>query len=132
MARFKWNIDEFVRIRKSEGMISHLQDIGRETVARCNTDLHAAQARRKQPQADGYDHNVTTGGTRARLYIRPYTARAIAHEAVNHTILKSLPVGKLPSSPPPDHEVPRELARRSDAAQNHDNHGDRIHRLDTP
>lgn len=131
MATFKWNIEEFKRIRKSEGMIAHLEAIGRETVARCNADLHAAQARRKQPEADGYDDHVRIGGTRARLYINAFTARGMAHEAVNHAILKNLPIGRLPSAPP-DHEVPRELARRSDAARNLDNHGDRIHRLDNP
>lgn len=110
MPTFKWNISEFKRVRKTELMVAVLEGIGRETVARCNTDLHAAQTRRKQPVKDGYTFHVTDAGTRARLHINPDTARGIAHEAVNHTILKSLPVGKLPT-PPPDHQIPRELAR---------------------
>lgn len=101
---------EWRRIRTSEGMVAYLEKMGAETVARCDTDLHAAQEARKQPVADGYAHVVTTGGTRARLYIEPTTARAIAHEAVNHTILKSLPIGG-PAEAPADHEVPRELQR---------------------
>lgn len=97
-------------IRTSEGMVAYLEKLGVETVARCNTDLHAAQEARKQPVADGYDHNITTEGSRARLYIEPTTARAIAHEAVNHAILKSLPIGG-PSELPADHEIPRELPK---------------------
>jgi hypothetical protein len=126
---FKWNIEEFKRIRTCEGMASQLEAIGEATTARSNEDLHAAQAARKQPVADGYDYTVVTTGDRARLFINATTARAMAHEAVNHTILKSLPVGKVPS-PPPNHEVPRELARRSDEARNLDAQGQRIHGLD--
>jgi hypothetical protein len=132
VAKFRWNIDEFVRIRKSPGMVAHLNDIGQETVSRCNGDLRAAQAARKQPQEDGYGANVTTSGSRARLYVRAYTARAMAHEAVNNAILKNLPIGNKPQAPAPDREVPRELARRSDAVRNLDVQGNRVHRLDTP
>lgn len=129
--RIKWNLDEFERVRKSPGMKAHLNDIGSVTVARCNADLHAAQSARKQPVADGYDHKVTEGSTRARLIISATTARALAHEAVNNAILKNLPIGSLPEIPAADHEIPRELARRSDAARNLDRQGNRIHRLDS-
>jgi hypothetical protein len=101
---------EWERIRKSEGMVAYLEKVGTETVTRSNADLHAAQAARKQPVEDGYDHHITTEGSRARLYIEPTTARAIAHEAVNHTILKSLPMGTPPDATA-DHEIPRELQR---------------------
>lgn len=131
MARFEWNLEEFENIRKSEGMVTHLEGLGSETVTRCNAELHAAQARRKQPQEDGYEHRVSRTGDRARLYIVASTARGMAHEAVNNAILKNLPIGDKPDIPAPDHEVPRELARRSDAVRNLDQQGQRIHRLDT-
>lgn len=116
MARFEWNVDEFERIRKSPGMIGHLNAIGRETVSRCNAELHAAQAKRKQPVEDGYDRTLSLIGDRARLIITPVTARAMAHEAVNHSILKNLPIGDVPAAPEADHEVPRELGRRGAAS----------------
>jgi hypothetical protein len=101
---------EWERIRQTPEMVAYLNKLGEETVTKCNEDLHAAQTARKQPVADGYQHRITTGGTRARLDIEPTTARAIAHEAVNHTILKSLPIGG-PSEAVADHEIPRELQR---------------------
>jgi geranylgeranyl pyrophosphate synthase len=69
-------------------MVAYLEAKGEEWVAELNTELHAAQAKRKQPVEDGYDHHVTTGGTRARLYIVAETARAQAHEAKHSSILK--------------------------------------------
>lgn len=153
---------EWDRIRKSPGMVAYLEKVGTETVTRCNAGLHAAQEARKQPVADGYDHHITTEGSRARLYIEPTTARAIAHEAVNHSILKNLPIGT-PPDVPPDHEVPRELQasgfkalmdkrkaerqakldkkeaalqrrrqKARDAAQGKDSQGNQIHDLDGP
>lgn len=113
---FDRNSTEWNRIRTSAGMQAHLKAIGDADVSRSNADLRAAQAARKQPQEDGYTSNITTEGSRARLYIWPYTARAIAHEAVNHTSIKNLPIGN-PPTPPPNREVPRELARRSLDAQ---------------
>lgn len=107
---FPDNSPEWERIRKSAGMVAFLEKMGGETVTRCNADLSSAQAARKQPIADGYNHHISTGGSRARLYIEPVTARAIAHEAVNHAILKSLPIGG-PAEAPADHEIPRELQR---------------------
>lgn len=116
MARFVWNLEEFQRIRKCEGMQAHLGNIGNVAKARCNADLHAAQAARKQPQADGYEATVTVTGDRARLFITPITARAMAHEAVNHAILKNLPIGNVPDAAA-DRSVPRELAERSNESQ---------------
>jgi hypothetical protein len=115
MARFEWNIDEFERIRKSPGVIGHLNSIGRETVSRCNAELHAAQAKRKQPVEDGYDRTLSLIGDRATLIITPVTARAMAHEAVNNAILKNLPVGNKPPAPEPNREIPQELGRRGAA-----------------
>ena len=128
--RINWNIDEFDNIRKSAGLKAYFEEIGDVTVSRCNADLHAAQAARNQPIADGYEHKVTEGVSRAKLIIAATAARAMAHEAVNNAMLKNLPVGTTPI-PAPDHEIPRELARRSDAAQNLDRQGNRIHRLDS-
>jgi hypothetical protein len=114
---FGRNNPEWVRIRKTPEMVALLENIGAETEAKCNADLHAAQARRKQPQADGYDHRVSTNGDRARLYIAASTARGMAHEAVNQTILKNIPIGEVKNRQPPDHEVPRELGRRGNAGK---------------
>jgi hypothetical protein len=89
MAEFVWRDEEFApQIRRAPGMIAYLEGKGTEWVAELNTELHAAQARRKQTVEDGYDFHVTTGGTRARLYIVAETARAQAHEAANSSILK--------------------------------------------
>lgn len=126
---------EWRRIRNSPQMDTYLQTIGDQSVKRCNTDLHAAQAKRRQPQEDGYDYHVTHG-TRARLNIYPNTPRAVAHEAVNQIILKTLPVGTIKGAArPPDHDIPRELAERSNETRNHpgfDARGDEIHNLDRP
>lgn len=119
-------------MRNSPGVDDYLDRLGKETVARCNADLRAAQAKRGQPQEDGYDYHITHG-SRSRLNIFPDTPRAIAHEAVNQTILKTLPMGDKGATRPPDHEIPRELARRSNEAQDHagvDEQGNPIHNLD--
>jgi hypothetical protein len=79
-------------MRNSAGTDTYLEKLGEEVVARCNADLRAAQAKRKQPVEDGYDFHITHG-SRARLNIFPNTVRAIAHEAVNQTILKTMPMG---------------------------------------
>lgn len=102
---------EWERIRHAPSLVDHLVKAGEETVKRCNEDLHAAQAARKQTVEDGYEYEVSFAGDRARLHLWPYTARAIAHEAVNHAILKNIPVGTPPSAVP-DHEIPRELASK--------------------
>jgi broad specificity polyphosphatase/5'/3'-nucleotidase SurE len=128
---FPHDSSEWKRIRTSEGMVAYLEALGAETEERCNEELHAAQARRKQPEGDGYDHRVTKEGDRARLYIAASTARGMAHEAVNQTILKNIPIGEVKNRRPPDRKVPRELGRRSDAARNLDGQGQRIHRLDS-
>lgn len=88
MARFDWHDEEFGEIRRSPGMVAHLDGMGEQWVARLNEELHGAQARRNQPVEDGYDHHITTGGTRARLYVVASTARAQAHEAKHGSILK--------------------------------------------
>jgi hypothetical protein len=115
--RIDWNISEFEEIRKSPGMVAHLNSLGAETVTRCNAELHAAQAKRKQPIADGYDHKVTEGSDRARLIISATTARGLAHEAVNNAILKNLPIGDKPETPEADREIPRELGYRGNAGK---------------
>lgn len=114
MATFKnWNMAEFARIRNSPGVTEFCENIMDTTVDRSNGDLRAAQAARKQPVEDGYTSS-TTHGDRVRVNGYPITARAIAHDAVNQSLAKNLPMG---TPPPPNHEIPRELGRRSMDAQ---------------
>ncbi|MFV8317118.1 hypothetical protein [Mycobacterium sp. 23] len=109
---FPSNSPVWREMRNSAGMDEHWEKVGQETVARCNADLHAAQAKRNQPAEDGYDFSISHG-TRARLHVFPTTARAMAHEAVNQTILKNLPVGAAAAKAgAPNHDVPRELQQR--------------------
>jgi hypothetical protein len=117
MTRFEWHHREFVRLLKSPEVKGELEKIGTITVARCNAELHAAQARRRQPQEDGYAHKMTEGFDRARMLITTTTARAMAHEAVNNAILKNLPTGSSIPTPTPDHEIPRELGSRGNAGK---------------
>lgn len=114
---FSYNNPVWRELRNSPGVDAYLDRVGEETVARCNADLREAQARRKQPVEDGYDHH-TTHGSRSRLNIFPSTPRAMAHEAVNQAILQNVPTGTPPGHvPAPDHEIPRDLARRSNEVQ---------------
>lgn len=69
-------------------MVARLEAMGTEWVGRLNAELRSAQAARDQPVEDGYTHHITTGGTRARLFIVASTARAQAHEARHSSILK--------------------------------------------
>jgi hypothetical protein len=71
-------------------MVAYLKAMGDQWTADLNTELHAAQAARKQPVEDGYIAHVTEGGTRARLFIVAATARAQAHEAKHSSILKRM------------------------------------------
>jgi hypothetical protein len=120
-------------MRNSPGVDAYLHGVGEETISRCNADLRAAQAKRGQPQEDGYDFTITHG-SRSRLTVFPNTPRAMAHEAVNQSIIKNVPIGA-PKTGTPDHEIPRELARRSNEVQAHagfDKQGNEIHNLDRP
>ncbi|MGH3953945.1 MAG: hypothetical protein ACRDTI_07920 [Mycobacterium sp.] len=89
MERVNWHLDEFERIRTSEGMHEYLNEIGTRLVSELNAELHEAQAARSQPIADGYKFYITKG-TRARLHIVAFTARAQAHEAKHQSILRKL------------------------------------------
>lgn len=89
MVRVDWHIDEFERIRTSEGMHEYLNELGTKLVSELNAELHEAQAARSQPIADGYKFYVTSG-TRARLHILAFTARGQAHEAKHQSILRKL------------------------------------------
>lgn len=109
---FGFNNPEWKRIRTTPETKEELESRGREWVKRLNEELHAAQAKRKQPAEDGYKYEVTTEGSRYRLYVWPFTARAIAHEAVNQSMLKLVPVGNVKKNAGADHETPRELGRR--------------------
>jgi hypothetical protein len=79
---------EFRRIRKTPALEAQLEAMGTEWVARLNTELHAAQTKRKQPVEDGYVAHVNQGTTRVRLHIVAATARAQAHEKAHSSILK--------------------------------------------
>jgi hypothetical protein len=89
---FGFNNPAWREMRNSPAVDEYLDRVGAETVAKCNADLHAAQTKRRQPVEDGYDFHITHG-TRRRLNIFPDTPRAMAHEAVNQTILKNVTVG---------------------------------------
>jgi len=78
----------FVEMRKDPKLVSMLRVRGETWVSRLNTELHAAQKARRQPIADGYTFYVHTDGSRARLYIVAFTARAQAHERKHSSILK--------------------------------------------
>jgi hypothetical protein len=110
---FGHNNPEWKRIRTTPETKAELETRGKQWVDRLNADLHAAQAARKQPVEDGYMYDITTEGSRYRLYVWPFTARAIAHEAVNQSMLKLVPIGSIKRNKGPDHKVPKELARRA-------------------
>jgi hypothetical protein len=125
---FGFNNPAWREMRNSPAVDEYLDRVGAETVAKCNADLHAAQTKRRQPVEDGYDFHITHG-TRARLNIFPDTPRAIAHEAVNQSILKNVTVGDKKAAHGPDHDIPRELrARRDDATPERDSKTGRFHR----
>jgi hypothetical protein len=88
VARFDWHDNQFPPIRKSPGMVAHLKGMGEQWTAELNAELHSAQAARNQPVEDGYTAHITTGGSRARLFIVAASARAQAHEAKHSSILK--------------------------------------------
>ena len=61
---------------------------GETWCSRLNAELHTAQRARKQKVADGYTYHIHSTGTRLRLYIVAFTARAQAHERKHSSILK--------------------------------------------
>lgn len=80
--------EEFVKLRKVQPLHALLHARGEEWIKRLNDELHAAQAKRRQPVEDGYTFHITNRGTRLRLYIVAATARAQAHERAHSSILK--------------------------------------------
>lgn len=108
---FRWNMGEFRRIRKTPEMVAQLEKMGREWVERLNGELHDAQAARKQPVEDGYIADVTTSGTRARLFIVAETARAQVHDARHQSILKQMHIDAVPHNI--DVDLPRVYAERA-------------------
>lgn len=125
VTRMKWNMPEFRRIRNSVGMTDWLKAKGDDWVERLNAELHEAQQARKQPVADGYTYTIGHG-TRARLHVFPYTARAQAHEAEHQSILKLMRMGGL--------EVHVKETPAQNPNQGHhvsfDRQGNQIHDLD--
>lgn len=118
---FGFNNPEWKRIRTTPETKAELEARGKQWTSRLNAELRAAQAKRKQPIEDGYMYEVTTEGSRYRLYVWPFTARAIAHEAVNQSMLKLVPIGSIKrvtkASGLSGRAVPRELARRANEAR---------------
>lgn len=114
MARkFKWNMDEFRRIRNAPGWHAYLDVMGTDWTQRLNSELHAAQAKRKQKVEDGYGMEITSTRSATRLHIAATTARGQVHEDEHSSILKLM------------HVVPREsvhlaeeYARRANEARN--------------
>jgi hypothetical protein len=90
----KLNNDEFERIRKAARLESIFRVRGETWTARLNTELHAAQTKRKQPVEDGYTFHIRTTGSRLRLYIVAFTARAQAHERAHSSILRLMETTK--------------------------------------
>lgn len=88
-----WRESEFTRIRKAPALEEAFHEMGFAWAEALNTELHAAQAKRKQEEADGYDYHVHDEPSRLRLYMVASTARGQAHEAKHHSILKHLPAG---------------------------------------
>jgi geranylgeranyl pyrophosphate synthase len=80
--------DEFEKLRKSEPLSEYFHKMGAEWVDRLNTELHEAQAKRKQKVEDGYVYHVRNEGSRLRMYVVAATARAQAHERKHSSILK--------------------------------------------
>ena len=90
----KLNDEEFQRVRKTAKLESILRVRGETWVSRLNAELHAAQVKRKQPVEDGYTFYIHSGGSRLRLYIVAFTARAQAHERKHSSILKLMETTK--------------------------------------
>lgn len=86
--RMVLNNEGFRELRHATALEGLLHERGETWIARLNTELHAAQAKRKQPVEDGYTYHVSGVGTRLRLYIVAATARAQAHERAHSSILK--------------------------------------------
>lgn len=82
------NNDEFDRLRKVQPLANMFSARGKSWTDRLNTELKAAQAKRKQPVEDGYTFHISSHGSRLRLYVMTYTARAFAHERKHSSILK--------------------------------------------
>lgn len=103
MARVKWNTtsiryidsmwsntEDWQYIRKTPELMELFRGMGESIVQELNWELHAAQARRKQPIADGYKYTIRRDEDRLRMYIWTFTARAMAHEAAHQSILKHM------------------------------------------
>lgn len=86
--KVRLNNTGFVDMRKDPELVSMFRARGETWCARLNEELHRAQEARRQPKADGYKFYVHTEGTRVRLYIVAFTARAQAHERKHSSILK--------------------------------------------
>lgn len=103
MARVKWNTtsiryidsmwsntESWQHIRKTPELMELFRGMGESIVQELNLELNAAQARRKQPIADGYKFAIRRDEDRLRMYIWAFTARAMAHEAAHQSILKHM------------------------------------------
>lgn len=78
------------QVGKAPGLKALFDVMGAEWVARLNTELNAAEAKRGQPVEEGYKHYVNTLKHEVRLYVVAFTARAQAHEARHSAMLKQM------------------------------------------
>jgi hypothetical protein len=92
--RVQLNNKEFENVRKASKLESILRVRGETWTSRLNAELHKAQRARRQPIADGYTFYIHSSGSRLRLYIVAFTARAQAHERKHSSILKLMETTK--------------------------------------
>lgn len=102
MARVRWsnaglpgyidsmwsNTEAWQYIRKAPELVAMFDLMGEQWVGDLNRELHAAQAKRKQPVEDGYKFAISHDDDRLRMRIWAFTARAMVHEARHQSILK--------------------------------------------
>jgi geranylgeranyl pyrophosphate synthase len=94
LIRVRLDNEGFREMRKAARLEAFLVARGETWVNRLNLELAAAQRARKQKVEDGYTYHIHKGGTRLRLYIVAFTARAQAHERKHSSILKLMETTK--------------------------------------
>jgi hypothetical protein len=103
-------------VRKSEGMVAHLEGLGSVTVAVATQSCTPLRRVVSSPRRTATS-TASAKRVQSQAVHRASTARGMAHEAVNNAILKNLPIGDKPDIPAPDHELPRELGYRGNAGK---------------
>lgn len=80
--------EEFEEMRHDPAIEKLFAQRGDTWTYRLNSELARAQAKRKQPVEEGYTYHISHFGSRIRMYVLTYTARAMAHERKHSSILK--------------------------------------------